>query len=196
MLWHNSQYATWTYLLSTYNKSTTIFWHRASLHWVMITYCSTITIVLNGALEILGLFQFRTSCFLHGVFTCLQNKIQGNSNIFYVFVIEWRFNCSKAASAGRNALVLRGLEVIVMLTYEARVNEVYLCMGGLTTSRRASSAVTGGGSRAPRIELWGKVVQNVEGFIPLFFYWEAWRILMYVCVSILSKFPSTMTFFF
>ena len=69
--------------------------------------------------------------------------------------------------------VVRGLEVIVMLTYEAKVNEVYLCMGGLTTSRRASSAVTGGGSRAPRIELWGKVVQNVEGFIPLFFYWEA-----------------------
>ena len=61
--------------------------------------------------------------------------------------------------------VVRGLEVIVMLTYEAKVNEVYLCMGGLTTSRRASSAITGGGGGGSQPSpLQAKMLQKSGGF--------------------------------
>ena len=62
---------------------------------------------------------------------------------------------------------MRGLEVIVMLTYEAKVNEVYLCMGGLTTSRRASSAITGGAGGAGGSQpspLQAKMLQKSGGF--------------------------------
>ena len=95
-------------------------------------------------------------------------KWQFNSIKLNVFVIEW-VQLSKGRGITRpecigDGGVVRGLEVIVMLTYEAKVNEVYLCMGGLTTSRRASSAITGGAGGSQPSPLQAKMLQKWGGF--------------------------------